>query len=418
MRPEPKTLPLALSLAVLAALPLLSGCVGEGELEPIGELLEVGPELPEGVSAGPDGSIAIGRGLAIPEGFALGEEDWKALAFMDGFDCTSIWACYVKCPWGSVCVCEWDGQRWQCVVVPSEDFCKWFKHGCGGVVGGGDWKDKVSLHCPASVWRGGTANCEIRTGNVNLNLLRVDYWWSDLGGDQYGGMTWEGVATKTAMIKVALSMEMMRESFILEQTVNVRPRTVGRLGVWNFERMTHVGYTYGLPPGTKYKAWGAYRAESQHGGGAGVAREGTGPWAGQYYTYLPHRLGGRMFLHRDFHTTGIPHHSAHNTCDGVPSSANVLTVNTMCGYWNIGHEQQHENGANKCLTEGNDARNALGHMEALTGTSQWKVQLDFTAAFEHFTRDDGPFKQAMETRTSTPLSPVIWEWRDEGAWTL
>ena len=49
MRPEPKTLPLALSLAVLAALPLLSGCVGEGELEPIGELLEVGPELPEGL---------------------------------------------------------------------------------------------------------------------------------------------------------------------------------------------------------------------------------------------------------------------------------------------------------------------------------------------------------------------------------
>ena len=43
------------------------------------------------MSAGPDGSIAIGKGLAIPEGFALGEEDWKALAFMDGFDCDSIW---------------------------------------------------------------------------------------------------------------------------------------------------------------------------------------------------------------------------------------------------------------------------------------------------------------------------------------
>ena len=68
--------------------------MGEGELEPIGELLEVGPELPEEVSARSDGSIAIGKGLAIPEGFALGEEDWKALAFMDGFDCDSIWECY------------------------------------------------------------------------------------------------------------------------------------------------------------------------------------------------------------------------------------------------------------------------------------------------------------------------------------
>ena len=129
----------------------------------------------------------------------------------------------------------------------------------------------------------------------------------------------------------------------------------------------------------------------------------------------------------DFHTSGEPHHSAHNTCDGVPSSANVLTVNTMCGYWNnligvwwfrvVGHEQQHENGANKCLTEGNDARNALGHMEALTG-SQGYVQREFNRVFEEFTRDGGPFKKAMETRTSTPTSPVIWEWRDEGAWTL
>ena len=65
------------------------------------------------MSAGPDGSVAIAKGLAIPEGFALGEEDWKVLAFINGFDCDSIWECYVKCPWGSVCVCEWDGQRWR-----------------------------------------------------------------------------------------------------------------------------------------------------------------------------------------------------------------------------------------------------------------------------------------------------------------
>ncbi len=56
-------------------------------------------------------------------------------------------------------------------------------------------------------------------------------------------------------------------------------------------------------------------------------------------------------------------------------------------------------------------------MEHLTGTSQWTVQQKFTAAFEHFARDGVPLKQAMETRTSTPLSPVIWEWRDKGAWT-
>jgi len=66
MRTQPITLPAVAALLVGAALVLLSGCVVEGGLEPIGELLEVGPELPEGVSAGPDGSITIGKGLAIP----------------------------------------------------------------------------------------------------------------------------------------------------------------------------------------------------------------------------------------------------------------------------------------------------------------------------------------------------------------
>ena len=48
------------------------------------------------VSVGPDSSIVIGNALAASEGFALGEEDWKALAFMEGFDCYSIWDCYFK----------------------------------------------------------------------------------------------------------------------------------------------------------------------------------------------------------------------------------------------------------------------------------------------------------------------------------
>ncbi|MDE2973999.1 MAG: hypothetical protein OXU64_04625 [Gemmatimonadota bacterium] len=366
MRPTLLTLPLALSLAVLAALPLLSGCVGEGELEPIGELLEVGPELPEGVSAGPDGSVAIGKGLAIPEGFALGEEDWKALAFMDGFDCTSIWACYVKCPWGSVCVCEWDGQRWQCVVVPSEDYCKWFKHGCGGVVGGGDWKDEVSLHCPASVTRGGTANCEIRTGNVNHNLLRVDYWRSDLGGDQYGGMTWEGVATKTAMIKVALSMEMMRESFILEQTVNVRPRD------WELQEQGAELQYDSLIPGGGPGRWGKYIWGHSLNLGVG---EGTGPWAGHYMVSGHPWIGlSEMYAHSDL-VLGPPYYMLTATICGVLPGfrASVYALNYTCGdsatlaAFNdtiIKHENNHQESLNECVRSANSGR--LAEIEELT----------------------------------------------------
>ncbi len=137
-----------------------------------------------------------------------------------------------------------------------------------------------------------------------------------------------------------------------------------------------------------------------------------------------------MFLHRDFDTTGVPHHSAHQTCpgQGIPASANVLTVNTLCSdqhkenlkNWKlltIAHEKKHEDGANKCLTEGGAAMEALREMEGFTGTDQWEVQQKFTAVFEDFIRRGGPFKTAMETTTSTPVSPVIWEHRDNGAWT-
>ena len=59
-----RTLPPALPLALLAALPLLSGCFDE-EIEPTDEPLEaIGPELPEGVSVGTGGSIVIDKGLA------------------------------------------------------------------------------------------------------------------------------------------------------------------------------------------------------------------------------------------------------------------------------------------------------------------------------------------------------------------
>jgi len=133
-----------------------------------------------------------------------------------------------------------------------------------------------------------------------------------------------------------------------------------------------------------------------------------------------------MFLHRDFTKSGARHHSADKTCKGVPTSANVLTVNTTCGYGSnlswvwlfrvIAHEQQHENGANKCLTEGSAARGALANMEHLKGTDALTVQREFDAVFDRFFKGRA-FEQAMETGTSTPTSPVIWEWREHNAWT-
>ena len=371
MRPN-VTLPLALSLAALAALPLLSGCVnGEPGHEAIG------PELPEGVSAGPDGSIVIGKGLAVPEGFALGEEDWQALASMEGFDCYSIWDCYFKCPWDTLCVCEWNGQRWECVVIPSEDFCEWFKHGCGEGGGGGDWKDHVSLYCPPSVTRGRTATCRIRTGDVNLNLLRVDVWWTDEGGIfQYGGMTAGGVATKTVRIKVALSMEMIGESVVLERTVEVWPRIWTRLPAK--EARFEPKWVNSIPGYENRDVWGAYPGAKPSLLSAGA---GGGPWKGSYYVSgTPSISPAVMYMHNDLKPGG-PAYPIVDTIDtemieecGVSGrSISLYSLNDTCGYKSrvdefrgkaVAHEAKHETSLNKCIERVNGR---LGEIEEIVG---------------------------------------------------
>ena len=332
------------------------------------------------------------------------------------------------------------------VVTEELLYCEPDDGGCGGGGGGiGDdtldlalCKDgKIALQCPYAV-RGSEATCSVvNIGSHTLDLNVFNYEWSVVDGhdgssgkgEEYA--SWSGIATTPRTVRVVVTQGSDVETLIMDTTtwMNVGARTVGSAD-WRFEEMTHGPYSYGLPDSARHKAWGAYGERVEHGAGAGVAREGTGPWRGEYYTYLPHRLRGYMFLHRDFDTSGDPRHSAHKTCPGkgIPSSANVLTVNTMCSKqhkknledWRlltIAHEQEHEDGANKCLTEGSAARDALREMERFTGTDQGLVQRQFNQVFRSFTGDGGPFKQAMETRTSTPVSPVIWEWRDNGAWT-
>ena len=188
-------------------------------------------------------------------------------------------------------------------------------------------------------------------------------------------------------------------------------------------RVTHPPYTYAIAKGQKEKAWGGYEAWIAD---RGDVEEGSGPWEGEHYTLRPWQLTGRMYLHPDFHTSGKEEGLAHKTCTGVPSLANVLTVNTMCGYrkalkevWEpraAAHEQEHEDRANKCLLNGSAARDVLTEMEKITGPDRGAVREDFNAEFTAFLEEH--FGPAMETATSTPASPVIWEWRDNGAWTL
>lgn len=312
-------------------------------------------------------------------------------------------------------MCEWDGQRWQCVVVPSEDFCKWFKHGCGEGTGDGDWKDEVSLYCPASVLRGGTATCEIRTGNVNLNLLNV-YWWSDLGLNegQYGGMTWGGVATETAMIKVSLSMEALGEAVILEQTVDVNPRIWTSLPTKNARLSPQ--WVNSIPGGAAKGVWGLYDGAEP----AGLwAAPGDGPWERSYYVSgTPSITAAVMYLHNDLKPEGrrraYPIPAADTICGVSGRSVTLYSLNDTCGYKSrvdhfrgevVAHEEEHEKSLNKCIERVN---RRLGDIEEIAG-NLLKVNGDMSALWTD------PLLDAAETAQG-PMLASIWEYRPSGPW--
>ena len=209
-----------LSLAVLAGLPLLAGCV-EGGLEPSHEAI-----------GGPDDSIVIENGLAAPEGFTgftLNEEDWEALARLWDFKCYTRFECEMKCPINATCVCRLvieshptadvtPNYVLECEIFFGVPGCEWF--GCGG--GSDDWKHQVSVDCTTSVTRGQDANCSASTGSANRNLLSI-HWFSGWNR-QIGGLEWGGIATETLKIGVVFSMAGLGETVIFTNTIQVDPR--------------------------------------------------------------------------------------------------------------------------------------------------------------------------------------------------
>ena len=150
----------------------------------------------------------------------------------------------------------------------------------------------LELTCTPPAPRGANASCTVSVSGYKRDSLT--YEWNSgtaaergLGKSQWGG---RATSTRTISVRVLSGKILLFED---EMEVVVNARIVGEHG-WYFEPMTHDGYTRGLPDTADEKAWGAYGEEIKYGGGAGAVREGTGPWAGEYYTYLPHRLRGRM----------------------------------------------------------------------------------------------------------------------------
>ena len=248
---------------------------------------------------------------------------------------------------------------------------------------------------------------------MNLNLLRVEYWWSDLGGEQFGGMTWGGVATETAMIKVSLSMEMMRESFILEQTVNVRPRTWTSLPLKNAR--ANPQWVNQIPGGAGRGMYGLYQGAEP----AGLSAEpGGGPWEHSYYVSgTPYITAAAMYLHNDMKSGGpaYPIPAADTICGVTGRSVSLYSLNDTCGYKSrvdrfrgevVAHEVEHETSLNKCIERVN---RRLGHIEEIVG---YLNGVDGNI----FTLWTDPLLKAAETAQG-PMLASIWEYRP-GPWSF
>ena len=306
--------------------------------------------------------------------------------------------------------------------------------GCGGGGGGGGGQTEcvsasLTLTCTTPE-RGSEGGCTVTVAeddDVDESALvfawesGFDAAWTDTTGtaESEWSSKWSGVATDDTKITVTVTGGGIAETS-QSRTVAVQART------WTFDEMDHEKPpTYGIASGQDAKAWGGYQPEYADSGGI---REGTGPWEGQYYTHRPIQLRGVMYLHPDFTTSGEAHFTAvGEACQAVKQrhiTANVYDVNRLCGRgddledWEglvTGHEQLHEDSANKCLQSGSAAEDVLAETEAITGESGVAVRGDYDAAFEDFL--NGAFNRAIVSDTATPRSPVIYEWRDHGQWT-
>ena len=246
---------------------------------------------------------------------------------------------------------------------------------------------------------------------MNLNLLRVDAWWTDLGGIfQYGGMTAGGVATTTVRIKVALSMEMIGESVVLEQTVNVRPR------IWKLRTQTvQVGpahsehrYLWG------WYAWNHTLREKMR------VKAGTGPWAGtDMLDGHPSIDAIGLYMHSDLVEEGESYKLVHETC-GMQSGLyyNVYSLNHICATdhllddWRekvVAHEERHRDSLNDCIVRVDPK---LRGWEATVGPEG-----DVVAARDAWEKAAKALMEAARTKQDKVKSQAFWEWRYHQKWT-
>ena len=238
-------------------------------------------------------------------------------------------------------------------------------------IGGGA---QAKLRCPESVERGSEATCEATLDDEDVDASAIVFeWesgfkaaWRDTAGA--GESRWSGVATDDTEVTVTVSGGGGFGDAVggdCGPAPDVDVRRAERPGAGLCDLLGNEPQGVGRIRGPDL------RLGSCSGGDRAVGGPVLRPPAAAAV--------GTMYLHTDFTTGG----DAHSTAVGPACSAararvtaNVYEVNKACGLdgnlesWEnmvTAHEQEHEDGANKCLRSGGAARDVLAEMEAMTG---------------------------------------------------
>lgn len=282
---------------------------------------------------------------------------------------------------------------------------------------------QFTLACPDAM-RGAEGTCSVSAPGVDLGEL-VFAWSSSTGSSvapTRGERSWTGIATSDVEVTVTISDTAGAIQDTRKDSANVVARS------WSFG-LASGRPVYRAPPDgwtDSNKNWGS------HGWGvlpAPATVAGTGPWDKTHIGGGLWPLADTIYLHPDFDSTGVAYPTATvsaSQCAGaglLNASENVLGVNAGCSTlaalqsWETAvtaHEQQHRSGLVNCLGSA-WARVRIDSLEAVSEASAYDVVRAFNDAWGTLEQQ---FNLAAETTLSTPLSPQLWEHRQNSSWTL
>ncbi len=341
------------------------GSITKGGID-IGEIAAPGPIGPTGTTGVPGSGGGTGGSGSGSGGGAV--PDKGAPIFNPAGPALEVW-CMVR-----ITYVVQTGE-----ILDAEILYCWDDGGGGGSGGGGNNNNNnqqqvtFSLSCDPSVTRGRHAGCRVdaSTEDGEIDTDQFSFSWSSSLGASASGIgkdEWGGSSVEDVTVTVSVG------GYSASKDINVRPRSN-----WG---------TNTLNERPRYRTRSFFRSGvlGNYVLHAGVPRvpspvEGSGPWDDVYR--MPDnapQVSAEMNVSSDYSAAGGMYGGARATCppdsNNLQASASYWTVNGKCGTLNvltafrnsiIRHEEEHEDGYNRCIRSAR-ARRVMAQMEAETGT--------------------------------------------------